>query len=756
MVAAVYGSKPSWQLQYEGWESNLEPWANRSYWNWALYLYRGNGDTPWSNAGTAFSVGGPGGVSGTFGGFRFGSTGTGTNYSGTPVGGRVLIASGGDWVYRNPDGTGAVTVSASHSTSSSLGNASIGNTVIGLVHLRQAPWPPHSVGLTYNSDSQVTALWTNQWPSNGSATVNEVDRSVNGGGWERVANISPASSLAFGAAPNQKIITRVHASNEVGGSGWSAASPPVFTTPAAPSSVAAVKDANQDIVVSWTPNVAFVEHQHVIEHSTDGGSTWSALTTVAAGTSSYKHVGPNPADTHRYRVRAVNTDASARASVWVLTAIVQLLAAPNKPTIATKGAFQDRGKDFVLQWAHNSVDTTPQSAYEAQYSVDGGAYASSGKIVTPVSQDTLPANSYAANKQLTVRVRTWGQATTGGSDGTGASPWSDPLTVTFKTRPTATVLSPADLSTWTEADLTVGLGFAQAEGASFVRATIQLRHGGVLVEQVLSTTLAATALTTRVLDGETYELTVTVLDSNGLESDPVVTEFDVAYTLPVPAQVTVTYLPDSGAAQLNLLIPAPGVGEVAAASVSISRTIDGGPRELIVAGLPVSGESMAILDLTPTIRGANTYRVRTHSEDGATVDVTEVLVTAEGKWAFLSTGPGFAEIVKFSRQLVTAAAPSRETELVRAAGRSRPIALFGSGGSLEVMGSAVVMADEMRDAFSEPGSSISEIEALLLRAAKVCYRDPTGRRMFGAVAGSFSNRTGVSADFEFIVTEVST
>src|SRR5690606_12996274 len=127
------------------------------------------------------------------------------------------------------------------------------------------------------------------------------------------------------------------------------------------------------------------------------------------------------------------------------------------------------------------------------------------------------------------------------------------------------------------------------------------------IETKVTNALSAVTFDTRVLDGGTYTVTVTVLDSHGITSDPAVSDFDVAYTLPVEADVTITYLREEGVTQLDLVFPDPGVGEVAATAVTVSRFIDG-VREDILTAYPVSGP-LTILDTTPTIHGTNTYRV---------------------------------------------------------------------------------------------------------------------------------------------------
>jgi hypothetical protein len=751
--AGSYPSKPAWQLQLDVSEGTLDAVGNRSYVSWALYIYRGDTNTPYNDSGTSYSVSGPGGFSGTFNAYRFGGVGSGTDYSGTPAGGRVLIASGAAWVGHNSDGTGSAAYSASHAASATLGTANLSGTLT-LTTLTQAPGVPTAVTASYVSDTQVNVGWTNNNASNGQPTSDQIQTSVNGAAYSVVATISPATTVAITTAANQKIVAQVSETNSAGSSAYSTASPPVYTTPAAPTAVAAAKDPSLNIIVSWTPHVAFVEHDHVITHGTvtGGVTTWdgSPLATVVAGTTSYTHVTPSTSFQHVYNVHSQNTDTGALLSADVISNTVVLLVAPNAPTFPTFPAFVDKAAAWIPTWTHNPVDTTAQTAYEFNYSTNGGGtWLSTGKVTSTVSAKTFAANAYAANVALTMRVRTWGQATTGGSDGTGASPYSSLSAVTFKTRPVVTITSPANGSVYTQSQLNVVLGFSQAESATFVSATIKVYNATpTLLETLASTTLSSTMMATVVANGGSYSVVTTVIDSNGLTSDPVTSAFTVTYSPPVPAVVVATYLPNSGIVQLGLTIAAAGGGYVAATLITITRTIKGVTENVVVA-YPASSP-LTILDTTPTIRGTNSYKVTTISGSGATSDTLFDVVTTENAWGFLSTGAGYANIINFRALLQFAAAPSRSSTLVDASGRLRPIVLFGPSGNLVVSGSV-----NLHQQAAGYGSTPAEVEAFILAAGVVCYRDPSGRRMFGYLTGSVSSPNYKISSFSFQVVETS-
>src|SRR5690606_33192583 len=107
------------------------------------------------------------------------------------------------------------------------------------------------------SDTQVQVSWSQSSASNGQPTSNTIQRRVNGGAWETVATISPATSATVAASPNQKLEYRVRGNNSAGSSAWSSESSPIFTTPAAPTNVGAVNNASLNIVLSWTPHTAY-------------------------------------------------------------------------------------------------------------------------------------------------------------------------------------------------------------------------------------------------------------------------------------------------------------------------------------------------------------------------------------------------------------------------------------------------------------------------------------------------------------------
>jgi hypothetical protein len=628
-----------------------------------------------------------------------------------------------------------------------------------LATLTVAPGTPTNLVAARVNDTQTSLVWTNNYPSNGVPTVTNVAQSVNGGAYQGIASIGLASSVTLPTVGNRKTVYIVSSNNSAGGSANSAPSAPVFTRPADPSGAAAARQG-QDIVLTWVNNVAYAEYQVLVYHGvqqTDGTIVWDgaadgwttddAMVALPAGTTTYTHTAPNPAQVHVYAIGAFSTATPRLASTGTSrTQPVQLMAPPLAPRIVPLPPFWDYTKAIRVDWVHNPVDSSGQAAGQIRYSTDGGqTWTLSSKFTNSYQYALIgPVGQTYIGQTLQFQARTWGAMTTGGADGTGASPWSTTVSTTLATAPTLTITAPTDGTVITTSSMTVALGFAQPEGATAVQATIELWDGSTLVESLPTTTIAGTNMGTRLLNGESYTIRATVIDSNGLTATATPVVITVTYIDPVAAVVTVKYLPDSGMAQLDIDIPAATAGLADAVALTVARTIDG-TTETVVLRIPVSVGRVSIMDTTPTINGTNVYTVTTYSIDDEAFNVTATLTTNEEQWAFLSSGPGYAQWVSFYGSLTLGANPTREMALVPTAGRSRPIALFGREGTIDVSGTAQIVRGE--------GSTPEEIEAFALTAGRACYRDPSGRRMFGAVNLSIRNRTGPIAGLSYTVSE---
>lgn len=723
-------------------ESGQNAAANSSVVNYAFYLIEATvSNTTWKGGGITAYVDWGGVVNLWSGSFGFDWRGAGNQVT--------LIASGSFTVGHDAAGNAYVVIEGGIGATGTQGAGGPTSVAQGiqLTTLTQLPGTPYNVTAVRVSDTQVTLSWNAGNPSNGQPTATAIDVRVNNGAWTRQVNIGGTTSASLAASPNQKLEYRVYSGNAAGYNTVSAPSAPIYTAPAAPTNATAVKGANLNIDIAFTTNVGYNEHTHEVWHGTVAGgvTTWdaAALVTLASNVTAYTHVTPNAAQVHVYRVRAM---AGALASGYATTQSVQLLIAPNKPTVPAMDPSANRAVALDLTWVHNSIDTTPQTAYEYSYSVDGGTtWVTTGKVISTAAIRTVVANTYAANTALTTRVRTWGSATTGGAESTGASPWSNLRTVTFKTVPTASITSPATGSTINDATVRVAVGFTQPEGATFVKAQLELLLGAVLVETLDSSIQVGITLDTQVANGTSYTLRARVQDSNGLWSAWVASAFNVVYLAPVPAVIKTSYLPDNGYGQLDLTIAAPGTGQAAATKVTITRNIND-VEETIVKDYPVLA-ALTFLDTTPTIHGTNAYTITTTSALGAQTSVIASLVTTECRRAYLSKSPAFNTVVVFGANLSVAESLSVASDTIQAAGRTKPIGLYGMETSVQLKVGSFL--------FEGFGSTIDQVRDILLLPGKACYRDGSGRRVFGSVNGSVSYKKATRGDLSFTLTETS-
>lgn len=666
------------------------------------------------------------------------------------------IASGTLRVNHNADGTKTVSASVAMAASGTAGAGGPTTSSVSLALPTRTVLPsvPASVTVTRVSDTQTKVAWTNAGASNGKATQNIVQMSTDGGAYVTVATISAAGSTTITTAANHKYTFKVAAKNAAGTTAYSAATSPIYTTPAAPSALTAIKNASLNIVVSFAENVNYSEYVHEVWHGTVSGgvTTWdgAALATLATGVLTYTHSAPNASQVHIYQVRAKTASGTALYSPYVISEAVQLLVAPNKPNTIAMPATADKAQPLDFAWTHNPVDSTLQTAYEFQRSTDGGTTwpTTTGKVASAAQVFTVPASTYAGNVALTTRVRTWGAATSGGSDGLGASPWSDLRTVTFKSIPVTTITTPAAAAVLNDSVVRVTLSFTQAEAATFVKAKYRLlTSADVLLEEKESTSRTAVPMATPVLNGGSYKISAQVQDSNGLWSAWVTNAFTVTYLPAPPATVSTVYLEDTGFGQVNIVVPAPGAGQSATATLTVYRDIDG-VRETVLLDYPATtGADLAVLDTTATIHGTNTYTIISTTALGAQTPVTIDLVTTELKRAFLSKGTDYSIVGVFGGNLSVEESLGVASATIQAAGRTKPVGLYGTETSVALNVSSYV--------FEGFGSTVDELRKLLLLPGEACYRDASGRRMFGSAVGGLSYVKDTRATLSFTITETS-
>lgn len=646
------------------------------------------------------------------------------------------------------DSSGAANVVLSSSHHGTSGATSTASNTWALPAIPQDPADPTSLTNTRSSDTQAALAWTNHSTGTAPYANVKVYRQTDGGAWALIATLGVVTSYTDTTlSANHKYNHRVSAVGTNTVESGFAAGTAFWTTPGAPTACTAAKQPNNDVIVTWVNNVGYSEYLTEIQESTDGGSTWSNLSTsIASGTASYTHVAPNTSLTHIYRVRAKTSSGTTLTSAYSANSnTITLLATANPPIgLSPAGVARDAAANIVLSWTHNPADGTPQSKYQLQYKVDGGSYTTVGPTTSGTSSYTITGATLANGHTITWHVETAGQ------NGT-LSGYSADSAFTTSSTPTATISTPT--SSYASSHLVVDWTYFQAQSSTQAAWTAQLLDDADALLETLSGTTETEAVFLSVLaDGASYTVTVVVTSAAGLVSAPGTQAFTVTY-LP-PAAVAVAAEFDNTAGSMTLTVtgddPVGGVTEPIA-TVDVARSINGGPWVTIASGLTlgaVDGVLTVILtDTTPTIAGTNTYRVIAFSDlPSSTMSDDTDAVTAERRWCYLSTGDGFTAVARLRAVPTFKSDASRARALYHFAGRPKPVQLTGEATDLVLSISATLLGDS---------STVEDFEAMATTPDVVLWRDPTGRRLFGSLGKVSAQRSSkFVAGVAFDITEV--
>ena len=581
--------------------------------------------------------------------------------------------------------------------------------------------PPTGVAASLTGAAQITVTWTNpagtDWNDVWRARKGESGRGICVG-----SVIAAVTSFVDTAAPlGQEVRYLVYAGDGPRSNiDWSteAWSGYVVSTLALPSGLTA-KRVGPDVVLTWT-NQSGTSTGAVIQSSTNGGSTWSALASpTGTALTTWTHASASQASTWTYRVALT---AGAQTSAYSTASnTVAIPAAPAAPSNLASPPVFDPAAAVVFSWQHVPVDTTDQSAYELQYrdQAVGGAFTSTGKITSGTQSRSFAAGTFLVGKRYEWQVRTYGLHAS-------PSPWSALAVSATSTTPVASlaVADPYGSST-----LTATAGYYQAESSPVATVSWTLQRGATLLEQATDTSGSLThAFASPLSSGSTYTLTATVQSVAGLQSVPSSQTFTVTFA-PPPAPVTsANFSPVTGSVLVSWSVPA---GSPAAVSVEVWR----GTLRL-ASGLPLSG---SILDRIPPLGTGLLYRVLAFSALPSTSETDEVVDThiAESEYnrILLNGGPGWTKLVGLSLNPRVGLSASLDRVAKQYAGRPDPVMYSGEARSKTLAISGML----------DPAAGAADaLEDLVMTPGVACYRDPDGRRIFVALL-DYDYAAGVDA-----------
>ncbi|WNM27557.1 fibronectin type III domain-containing protein [Demequina capsici] len=626
-----------------------------------------------------------------------------------------------------------------------------GSATTGVVYA--VPAAPTAVTAARVSDSQATVSWTRNASTNGPYTSQQVQRRLNGGSWTAVATVSATATAYTDStiAANGKYEYRVVAVNATGSTA-SAASSAIWTTPAAPSSATAAKTAAGAITVAWAGAPAFSEYQVRIYESQNGGA-YSLLATVAAGSSPYTHASPSTSVTHQYQVAFITSSGTTLMSAVATTGTIQLAAAPSAPTGLGPSTVLDATTARTLSWTHNPVDSSPQSKFQVRHRAAGGSWTEITAVSSTVSQWVLPAGTYANGITVEWQVRTWGIYT---------DPSAYSATASFVTSavPTVVVSSPSAGATLTDSVLAAAWTYYQAQGSAQAQWRATLIHGGDTIEVLTGAgTAASVTFATAGADGEAYTIRLEVQSAAGLWSTAAEVAVTVDYLEPSLVAIDAQFHRDSGVMVLTLTPAAwDDVTTIQPVAATVERSLDGGLTWLTIAlevSMLISTAGVVVLDTTVPTLSTVLYRATAISSLPSTAIGPETSIDAdERQFAYLSYGPGFGTALVFYGNL----------ELESTAGREEAVEYFAGRVGADGLPAGVIISGETRTRTvtvavrlieGEGHATHVDFERAALAGGVMCYRDPSGRRMFGRFTLGGTKMTYIElSDLSFTMEEV--
>ncbi len=615
------------------------------------------------------------------------------------------------------------------------------------------PAAPTGSNVTRNSDTSQTVRWTNTSPGSSTAPYEKIQImrwTITGGSFVTIATLSgaPTSYTDKTTVPNQQYRYAVRAHNSSGASAWDYTDY-VSTTPAAPGTPTATKNAAGDINLTWSlgpVNKNTGIEVWLTEAGVDGTSRHIML---AENATSWTHAGPDPSKTWSYRLKAQSgadindaapnlySDFSGRSNT------VQLLTNPLAPTeLAPSSTVRDGTTPITLTWQHNEVDGTTQTAYQIAHRRQGDtAWTYTGQIASTESRHVLPAGTYANGEVIEWRVATWGLYS-------AAGPYSTSALITLSTPPSATILIPTDGETWNSANIGVAWEFYDPEGNSQSqwRATLIDSNGDTVETRSGSgASDGLFAFDATLQDGAQYTIRVELRDSTGLWSPPAEVTVTVQYRLPSKPEVQSRWDHESGTAIITISNPVfDPATETDTAHNELWRSINGAAWQKIADRIPTD---TTITDYIPALGTVNHYRAVSVSDlpsrresEPSTMDTSD-----HRWWVWVNAGPSFIDAIRVRDNAEVQVGSGRARTLHQFAGRRLPVEYVGEQRNRQLSLSA---------RFAPESSTPAEVEDLADLPAPACIRTPDGQRYFVSLGDPSISYRGVTAELSWSFTEI--
>ena len=576
----------------------------------------------------------------------------------------------------------------------------------------QRPRPPLNPTAVRNSDSQATVSWGQDFTSSmegypwSNLAISRTEGSLTA--WRDVAILgwNPTSWVDRSIQPNNRYQYGIRSNNPSGDSSR-VYTQTIYTTPAPPSNVRAVKVGN-DIQLTWVNNAPYATSFEILEGGARVGTTTGTSYTVPA---------PPVAVAHTYQVAALVSGLSS-ARAWSNT--VQLQAAPLAPTNLGPRETANRTYGVPLSWEHNPVDTTSQTAYDLRWRYRGESMwqTQTGKVASTFQGFTIPSDQLTKDGTIEWQVRTWGAHADG-------SPYSNVSSFYVTRPPSATITSPTANQVIDSSRIRLAWTYHHPSSSPQYGWRIK-----VVGSDSITSTHTGTGSNRSVLlgrhfkNGETVQITLELREANGLWSPPVSVQARIVYATPPEPQVLVTWQPATGAHEIQIINPP---GAPSAVNNRVERNV-GNSWEVVAQGV---SPSSTLLDYEGLVGGTTTYRVIAvsdlPSESSSTVQVTVPESGEASVW--INGGPGFAQGVRFAWNPAIQVSVNRSRELYYFDGQALPVEITGT----EISRVVNINASALHQ---DPNHTPGRLDQISVLPGPHLYRDPGGRRIYGSLSGA--------------------
>ncbi|RSX52647.1 fibronectin type III domain-containing protein [Bifidobacterium callimiconis] len=528
------------------------------------------------------------------------------------------------------------------------------------------PNPPKDVSFRRVDDTRIDISWGSNWDNDNLKPWKQViiawrgrNNGADWGAWSdqpggngtRVLDWS-ATNYAFGGLQaNACYQFALYARNQAGDSSH-VDSALIYTTPATPRSLTAVKTGDSEVTVTADTSGSYAWSVD-FERSTDNGGTWTSVSrglTVQNNKVTYVDTTA-PAGTIVYRARAwrftYDNGGEGTFSGYVTSNNVTTIMPPLAPTVTSpsSGSVWDASTPPVrITWTPNHPDGTAQAA--AQIELSG---LSSGPHVTDIKGDQANSASALSPGSYTLRVRTKGLHADWGA-------WSNPISFTVATPPNVTLTAPDD----TIRELPFRIAWAVSDTTGVSQQKVTISSGGRTVYETTPEpdNRSLTIHAADYLPANGSELLVTVTIRGGSTLTSAATKLvTVDYTPPATPSVETMIDMTTLSATHTVRYGTPADGQPATDHILLRRIIDADTT--VIATRLMDGQQG--IDRLPPLRRTYQIEAVAVSESGAS-STTTVDCLIETDCCCLNFGTDAADALPIGGAFTVSEKPRAATE----------------------------------------------------------------------------------------------